>query len=393
MRIHVYLREFPPAGDKLISGMIKAVHGLAAGFVTNGARVTVLCDGPQTSVIQSPSGYDIRCFAHTSMTGSASSLPREMEQYIANCPEPGVFLLNGVFSPNVYLVSRACIRAGIPYIVAPHDPYHPSIFAQNRHLKWPYWYLRERPMLRQARAVQVLDFRHSEWLRAMAVQTPVIEAVNGYAPEDVHPESVLQWRLEGPPKLLYLGRIDYHNKGLDVLLDAFSQMLGQTDAQLTLQGPDWGDRGAMIRRAKRLGLGSRVAFRDPDFNKPAALISAEHDIFLLPSRFEGFGLSALEAMLAGRVILVSDIAGISPHVRASNCGVVISADVSRVKSGLTQLLEMRPKWKEMGLSGRHYAMNHLRWERIAAETLEQYTQVFTPASTRQPALAPVAAPM
>jgi glycosyltransferase involved in cell wall biosynthesis len=258
-------------------------------------------------------------------------------------------------------------------------------------LKWPYWYLRERPMLRQARAVQVLDFRHAEWLRAMAVQTPVIEAVNGYAPEDVHPESVLQWRLEGPPKLLYLGRIDYHNKGLDVLLDAFSQMLGQTDAQLTLQGPDWGDRGAMIRRAKRLGLGSRVAFRDPDFNKPAALISAEHDIFLLPSRFEGFGLSALEAMLAGRVILVSDIAGISPHVRASNCGVVISADVSRVKSGLTQLLEMRPKWKEMGLSGRHYAMNHLRWERIAAETLEQYTQVFTPASTRQPA--PVAAPM
>jgi glycosyltransferase involved in cell wall biosynthesis len=236
-------------------------------------------------------------------------------------------------------------------------------------------------MLRQARAVQVLDFRHAEWLRAMGVQTPVIEVVNGFAAEDVHPESVLQWRLQGPPRLLYLGRIDYHNKGLDLLLDAFSQLMTQTDATLTLQGPDWGDRDAMVRRAKRLGLGQRVEFREPDFDKPSALISAEHDIFLLPSRFEGFGLSALEAMLAGRVILVSDVAGIAPHVRASGCGIVISADVGMIKSGLMQLLSMRPRWKEMGLSGREYALRHLKWDRIAAETLEQYRQIFTMPST------------
>ncbi|HVT88120.1 MAG TPA: glycosyltransferase [Tepidisphaeraceae bacterium] len=373
MRIHVYLREFPPTGDRLISGMIKAVHGLAAGFAHNGAHVTVLCDGPQSSVFESPDGYDIRCFAHTRAEGgNYSSLPRSLQRYIDQSDDGGIYLLNGIFSPCVYQMSRACIRNGIPYIVAPHDPYHPSIFGTNRHLKWPYWYLRERPMLRQARAVQVLDFRHAEWLRALGVHTPVVEVVNGYAPEDVQPMDILNWRTEGPPKLIYLGRIDSHNKGLDILLDAFAQITDRTDAQLTLQGPDWGDKQAMIRRAERLNLTRRVTFRDPDFAREATLISADHDVFLLPSRFEGFGLSALEAMLAGRVVMVSDVAGIAPHVRASGCGLVVSADTMHVKSGLLELLSMRSRWKEMGLAGREYALNHLKWERIAARTIDNY---------------------
>src|SRR5689334_9985017 len=110
MRVHVYLREFPAAGDKLISGMIKAVHGLAAGFVANGARVTVLCDGPSSSVVQHASGYDIRCFTYRSASSSRREIPPGLVRYIDDCDDPGIFLLNGVFNPNVYLVSRVCRR-------------------------------------------------------------------------------------------------------------------------------------------------------------------------------------------------------------------------------------------------------------------------------------------
>jgi glycosyltransferase involved in cell wall biosynthesis len=374
MRIHVYLPEFPAAGDGLISGMIKAVHGLAAGLVANGARVTVLCEGASNSVVETPSGYDIRCFVGAGEP-TRMMLSRGLEKYIRECPDPGIFLLNGVFNPNVYVVSRACRRNNIPYIIAPHDPYHPTIFSMNRHLKWPYWYLRERPMVRQARAVQVLDFRHAEWLRALAVHTPVIEVVNGYGPEDVHPESELAWRMEGPPKILYLGRIDFHNKGLDLLLDAFADLKNETDAQLTLQGPDWGDLSLMKRRAERLGLQDRVQFRKPDFDKASGLIAADHDLLVMPSRFEGFGMSALEAMLAGRPIMVSNVAGIAPHVRASGCGVIISADVNQVKAGLMKLISMRSNWKEVGLAGRAYALEHLQWNNIAEKALAGYREI------------------
>ncbi|WP_428937698.1 glycosyltransferase [Fontivita pretiosa] len=373
MRIHVYLREFPPTGDPLDSGMIKAVHGLAAGFARHGAQVTVLCEGEKTGVVDTPAGYEIRCFAHNNpRRPTLTSLSRQLEQYIDRCPDPGLFLLNGIFSPCVYMVARACRRNRIPYVFAPHDPYHPSIFDKRWHLKWAYWYLRERPMLRRASAIQVLDLRHAEWLRRLGVHTPVLEVLNGWAPEDVQPIEALSWRDAGPPRLLYMGRIDSHNKGLDILLEAFAQLLGETDANLTIQGPDWGDLEAMKQLAGRLGLGRRAEFREPDYTIASSFITAQHDVFVLPSRFEGFGLSALEAMLSARVMVVSDVAGIAPHVRASGCGVVVASDSQHIKQGIRQILAMRPKWKQMGLAGREYALQKLRWETIAAETIEKY---------------------
>ena len=379
MRIHMYLREFPARGDRLISGMIKAVHGLAAGFAANAARVTVLCEGHVTSRVEVASGYDVRCFAYDGERGSSQSLPSGLRDYLLEQGEDlGVVVLNSVFNPSVYLVSRLLRRMAVPYIVAPHDPYHPSIFGTNRHLKWPYWYLREKPMLKHARSVQVLDLRHAEWLRSLGIQTPVIEVLNGYAPEDVLPEESLAWRTTGPVRLLYLGRIDSHNKGLDVLLDAFAQLTRGADVELTIQGPDWGDRLSMQRRAQRLGLGNRARFLEPDFDVAAAKITADYDIFCLPSRFEGFGLSALEAMLSGRVLLISDIAGIAPHVRTAGNGVIVAPDPAHVKAGLEELIANRHLWRDMGLRGRQYALTQLRWERIAAETMESYRQLMRP---------------
>lgn len=392
MRIHLYLREFPPNGDRLISGMIKAVHGLAAGLAANGAEVTVLCEGAETSLADSPSGYEIRCFKQDGVRGHAQSIPSGLRNYlIERSRNLGVIILNSVFNPSVYQVSRVLRRCNAPYIIAPHDPYHPSIFATNRHLKWPYWYLREKPMLCNARAIQVLDLRHAEWLRRLGIQTPVIEAVNGYAPEDVLDESELTWRDSGELRLLYLGRIDSHNKGLDVLLDAFAQLSRQVEARLTLQGPDWGDKANMQRRAQRLGISDRVEFQEPDFDLAAAKITADYDIFCLPSRFEGFGLSALEAMLSARVLLVSDIAGIAPHVRAAGNGVVIAPDTSHVRSGLLELIQVRQNWREMGLKGRAYALSNLRWERIARDALSDYRKLMRiPADAPRPALPMVA---
>ena len=87
-------------------------------------------------------------------------------------------------------------------------------------------------------------------------------------------------------------------------------------------------------------------------------------MFCLPSRFEGFGLAALEAMLAARVLLVSERAGIARHVAASGCGVAVAPTVEGVREGLDRLLRRREHWREMGLAGRRHALRHLRWLRL-----------------------------
>jgi len=86
-------------------------------------------------------------------------------------------------------------------------------------------------------------------------------------------------------------------------------------------------------------------------------------------------MAALEAILAARVVLVSDVAGISPFVREWDCGQVVTPTVTDVRNGMLKLLERREQWKVMGRSGRSSALVRLRWNRIAAELLPEYERL------------------
>jgi glycosyltransferase involved in cell wall biosynthesis len=263
----------------------------------------------------------------------------------------------------------------VPYIVAPHDPYHASIFVKNAWRKWPYWYLVERPMLRRAAAVQVLDKRHGELLRQRGVQTPAIEVINGYRESDVPPLDQLQFRASGTAQLLFLGRIESINKGLDLLIAAFNEVAEQADIALTIQGPDAGDLPALKAQAAASKHGNRIRFLPPDFQTSPAILAAASDLFVIPSRFEGFSLAAMEAMLAARPVLITDIAGLAPHIRASGAGVVALSTIPSLRDGLLNLLSRRSDWKSIGLAGRTYARAHFRWPRIGAEALADYQKL------------------
>ncbi|MBW4686416.1 MAG: glycosyltransferase [Komarekiella atlantica HA4396-MV6] len=371
MNIHIYLPQFPAFGDKITDGMTKSIHGLSSGLASHGVQVTILCEGKEDSFFQSNTGYAIKCFAHKNKSHKFE-IPSGLKQYIAQEIKNSIIIINGIFYLKSYLLSRLCKKNAIPYIIAPHDPYHPSIFNKNAHLKWSYWYLIEKRLLQQANAIQVLDIRHAKWLERLNVHTLAIETPNGFSPDDVHSESSLSWTEVGIPKLLFLGRIDAHNKGLDILIDAFKEVLETIDAKLFIQGPDWGDKNKLQKRATQLSILEKVSFVEPNYNQSSSSIIAEYDIFCLASRFEGFSLAALEAMLAGRVLLVSEVAGIANYVQASGCGVVVKPDVLSIKEGLVKLLKSRPNWQEMGLRGRRYALEHLQWNQIAGNALEDY---------------------
>lgn len=375
---YLYLRSFPYNDKNINDGLSKAVHGLAYGLTKCNAKVTILCESlpDEDTFYQTDVGYEIRCFAHPVQTRPSFQISSGLRQYIRkNLNGSSLVILNGILHPSVYSLSRILKKSKIPYIVAPHDPYNRAIFHKNAHLKLPYWYLLERKILREAAGVQILDARHQTWLAQLGVNTPVIALPNGFTPKEVYPEVSLQWHRNKVNKLFFLGRIDSYNKGLDLLLDAFAQISHEENVHLTMQGPDWGDKKRLQAKAALLSVDKYTSFIEPDFEKPASLLIQEYDIFCMTSRFEGFGLSALEAMLAGRVLLVSDIAGIAPHVKASGCGIVVAPNVSEIKSGLAELIARRSEWKEMGLRGREYVLKHLSWDKIASVALEKYQQL------------------
>jgi glycosyltransferase involved in cell wall biosynthesis len=374
MKIYLYLKHFPAHGEPLIGGTSKSVHGFASGLAACGAEVIILCEGKIASSERTNFGYRIECFPNHQKYRTFSISP-DLQKYIVDrISKDALVILNGIFHLSVYSISRLLKQHSLPYVVMPHGVYALPILNKNPYLKWSYWYLFERRMLMDAKALQVLEKHQADWLDSIGVRKPIIVTPNGYFPEDI-PSISLNWHDCETPKLFFFGRIDIQIKGLDLLLEAFTEVSQDIDLQLTIQGADSKDKQKLQENFHSLCVEEHVVFLEADYATAPTLIMSKYDIFCLPSRSEGFGLSALEAMLVGRVLLVSNVAGIAPHIEASGCGVVVAPEVSAIKAGLLDLLERRSQWQEMGLRGRQYALEYLNWNKIAASALEQYQQL------------------
>jgi UDP-glucose:(heptosyl)LPS alpha-1,3-glucosyltransferase len=99
------------------------------------------------------------------------------------------------------------------------------------------------------------------------------------------------------------------------------------------------------------------------------------DIFILPSRFDTFGLVVLEAMAAGLPVIISHNVGARDLVEPGVNGFVLSEDPSiseRAKS-LTSLLDPE-KRKLMGENGRKVACLH-SWDKTADRVADLYRQI------------------
>lgn len=377
MHIYLYLKHFPALADNLNDGPCRTIDGWATGLVMSGAKVTVLCEGKNNSEFVTAAGYQVKCFANPK-TKPSFKLSPELKKYLADrlIDNNSLVILNGIFHPSLYSLAGLLIKYNIPYILSPFDPYTPAIFKKKAYLKWPYWYLMERFILQHALAIQVLDIRHDKWLHQLGIKTPVIEAPCGFYLQDIKLENTLTWHKECDIKLLFLGRLDAYNKGLDILIDAFAEIAENRNMHLIIQGPDWGDKHKLDQQIDKLSISNKVSILKPDYHHSTSFLIENCDIFCLPSRFEGFSQVALDAMLTGRVLLVSEIAGIVPYIEASDCGIVIKEpSIESVKAGLVTLLGRRSEWQEMGLRGRHYAIAHLTWQQIGARLFGEYQKL------------------
>ena len=112
----------------------------------------------------------------------------------------------------------------------------------------------------------------------------------------------------GPVQILYLGQL-IERKGVDILLNAL-ETLKDLDWTVTLLGG--GDQqDALAVQARELGIAGRVTFQAPLENTLAMQKVEECDLFVLPSRHDGWGVVVNEALLRGVPVICSDRCGAS----------------------------------------------------------------------------------
>ena len=160
------------------------------------------------------------------------------------------------------------------------------------------------------------------------------------------------WRPGEPIRLGSLGRL-HPAKGYDVLLDALARLWRQgwtppAPLTLTIAG-EGAERPALAEAARATGVTLDLPGFTPD---PAAFLAALH-LYLQPSRREGFGIAAHQAMVAGVPVLASATGELARSVLDGETGRLVPVqDPAALAEALRELLDAPERLHTMGARGR-----------------------------------------
>jgi len=158
-------------------------------------------------------------------------------------------------------------------------------------------------------------------LRKMIVIGHGIDATGGAPPAGDTTNARRRLGLETfDPLIGAVGRLS-DEKGHLVLLRAFAAVLRNFPRAGCLIAGEGPARAALEAEAARLGISGSV--RLAGFRRDVPGVLAALDLFVQPSLYEGFGLSLLEAMAAGRAVVASRVGGIPEIVDDGVTGVLV----------------------------------------------------------------------
>ena len=170
-------------------------------------------------------------------------------------------------------------------------------------------------------------------------------------------------------------------KGHADLIRALAPTLLEGDVRMQIAG-DGAERQQLNDLARQLDVGELIEFLGYRSDLPDLLAAC--DVFVLPSRMEGFGLAAVEAMAAGVPVVATRVGGVpevvpdwaSDFLVAAEDPVAMRTAVERVRSLSEQ------ERREMGGRLRDHAVQHFGPERYVRELQDLYAELLDRADAR-----------
>jgi glycosyltransferase involved in cell wall biosynthesis len=192
-----------------------------------------------------------------------------------------------------------------------------------------------------------------------------IRDVNSNAVLRVIPEGVddefLIINKKAPKHILFLGRFDMGQKGIDLLLKAYALIADKIKYPLVIAG--FGpDEVAIKKLVDELGIKNKVRFVGGAYGNKKAKLLSESLFVAFSSRHEGFSLFSLEALASGLPLVGFDIPGLSWAPKK----IVLKAKLGDITQYSQLLLKAADNKlnNQMSLDARAFAKNY-SWDNVA----------------------------
>lgn len=164
--------------------------------------------------------------------------------------------------------------------------------------------------------------------------------------------------------ILFIGRIDIHQKGLDLLIKAYERVADRVSTKLVIAGGGR-EENKLLKMIKKSKCPEKIQFIGRyDARKRDQLLS-RCKFVVTPSRYEMAPLVAKEAMSYAKPLIVFDIVG-TREVVSSDCAVYVRPYIiDQYSQAILELLNNPQKRKRMGHLGRKRFKEHINWDESA----------------------------
>ncbi|MFI9815696.1 glycosyltransferase family 4 protein [Saccharothrix variisporea] len=393
MRVLMLSWEYPPV---VVGGLGRHVHALATQLASQGHDVVVVC--------RQPTGTDAITHPTTDSTADGVRLIRVAEDPAHLVFErdlvawtlamghamtrAGLNLLRG-WRPDVvhahdWLVTHPAIAlaeaAGVPLVATVHATEagrHSGWLSQtlNQQVHSVEWWLANRAdALITCSSAMRTEVAHL--FEVDAEQVTVLH--NGIEPRRwrVRSDDVAAARAkyssDGAPLLLFFGRLEWE-KGVQDLIAALPRIRrAHRGARLVVAGE--GTHGQwLVEQARKHKVRRAVDFVGHLSDRELAGVLSAADAVVLPSRYEPFGIVALEAAAAGTPLVASTAGGLGEVVLDGVTGLSFApGDVEALARAVRSVLDDRPSAVRRAKAAKARLATDFDWTRIARDTAAVY---------------------
>jgi glycosyltransferase involved in cell wall biosynthesis len=254
---------------------------------------------------------------------------------------------------------------------------HPFVLAQKRLKKLAYLTLFG-SLVRGAGELYALNREEAEYA-ARRFGRPSSVLANGIAGEDYYAQERGIFRAMFPQLgakrfILFVGRL-HPIKGIDKLMRSYALARRQgLDLDLVLVGPDDGERPALESLAHELDIAGNVHFTGGLFGPEKRDAFAACSIFAHRPRFEGFGITVVEALASSRPVVTTRECKLDGAEEAGALRMAADTDEAFAEA-LLETTRSADGGSSLGAMGRQWIEEHLTWESLVRRVEDSYTRV------------------
>lgn len=286
--------------------------------------------------------------------------------------KPDIVVFHEVYRFKYVRIAKELRKHKIPYIIVPHGSLVKEALQKKRFKKGIANFLFFNAFIKGAKFIQCLSQKEID-----ATYFPVDKFIctNG-----IHYPAEINKKLGGSGlSITYIGRLEVHVKGLDILVLAVNKVadiMRKHEVIISIYGPDYKGRYSEVESLiSENNVGDIIRLNHEISGNDKNLVLQNTDIFIQTSRHEGMPMGILEAMGHGIPCIVTRGTSLGEIIEAYDAGWVADTTIDSVAQKIVQAITQPNSLENKSKNARSLIEENFSWETISSRALDIYASL------------------